>query len=108
MKYKHKWRLLNLNWGYQVVDDDRSRGNMVVAGMGDTEDGPHRTELCTERANLVVAAPDLLEACKSALVYIESLRYLLESENPQINWDNVLEQRLKDAVVKAKGEREEA
>lgn len=55
------WRLVVLNWGYQII-----KGSRVIAAISGWARDPRKDPQAYADALLLAAAPDLLAACEAA------------------------------------------
>jgi hypothetical protein len=72
--------VLRLNWGQQILPatDKESRKRPVIGTVTSWTDGKREDEVAQANANLIAAAPDLLELVKAGLAYGENDYYLDE------------------------------
>lgn len=101
------WKAINLNWGMRIIPDihpDEHRPRPVIAALGDDPQGPHRSPECLADATLIAAAPDLLVACREALIQMVAL-------GKKLNWDDTVPLEyaraingIRAAVARAQGE----
>ena len=77
-----EWRLVNCNWGVQICE-----GNRVIVAISEPaskDQGPRRSQDVMERANAIVALPDLIEACKSAASFAAQCQKAIEADDPSL------------------------
>jgi len=63
--------------------------------------GHYQDDECAANGRLIAAAPDLLAACKSALVWFE--RWTSDEDEPPASWGWELKGELAAAIAKVKG-----
>jgi hypothetical protein len=68
LTHNMKWELGEVRYGgaYRLVIESGSARGFVCQVQAPIRNGDHDTEIRDARARLIVAAPDLLEACRAA------------------------------------------
>jgi hypothetical protein len=79
-------------FGHTTIDNDTGLEVITVAGGQDLK--AHNKVV-----NIIVAAPDLLEACEEAFRFLDC-----DPEEATIQWADQLFEQLRKAITKAKGE----
>ncbi len=90
------WRLIVLNWGYQIIHNSR----VIAAISGHTSDKRKDPQAYAD-ALLLAAAPDLLTACQTAYDWLD--RFGRDAPIVFGGETEVFEQ-LRAAIAKARGE----
>jgi hypothetical protein len=99
---KGEWFVLENDMLIQIcvnnINNTDERYNLDIASVNN--DYPSSFEDAKANAQLISAAPDLLEACELAWATIKSLKAAAGIPNEQFS----VEPKLKKAIAKAKGE----
>ena len=76
------WSLISVTTGVQICE-----GNRVIAYLGEPnsgDHGPRRTQDVMERANAIVAIPDLVRACEAAAKFAAQCQKAIEADDPTL------------------------